>query len=543
MSLKERIKAYGEQARAELINRYAKTKEKAKQGKAEWIGYDNKGNGLVRQDGKVKVVKVIGSISLPVGSSVMIDENNTIEIRKAKPPKSKPAITPARKGPGGYKSKSRPLIITDDGGEGFLKPLHCYIGPFMNYISFRWEGQDYQFSTIEHINAALPGPILYPLSGSVFYQGSGIFLGPSIFQSAVGPVAYFSCFFGGYYGPIATRTQAMLDVWGDEDWELKLNNLAEGYITFAFNTETLELGSTSALRFKSEGRAQRIMYPLPDYFCWFYGTDVSGEYFQYDLTANSAYYSSATFPGCYGIHEGYGPSFAKVDTQVALPFQALHSSLPPGHPFSFCDNLQLLDYNHPVFFNGTLDPSHPPGNPYTLSGSAGVGPLLNLNEFLTLSFSGNKTFAARYGPSTTSTPYNRIIELVDATSLLNCQLSYSLLATFESSLLSSIESFTSSSYDPGTNGEIFDLEGYSDEQSSAIKDLTPSMSQVHVATERAAVGTPSFANFATIGIQHNIIPAALIQLHAFPVQNGEFYGGLSYIKLVFIVSSDDLPSR
>ena len=537
MSLKERIKAYGEQARAELINRYAKTKEKAKQGKAEWIGYDNKGNGLVRQDGKVKVVKVIGSISLPVGSSVMIDENNTIEIRKAKPPKSKPAITPARKGPGGYKSKSRPLIITDDGGEGFLKPLHCYIGPFMNYISFRWEGQDYQFSTIEHINAALPGPILYPLFGSVFYQGSGIFLGPSIFQSAVGPVAYFSCFFGGYYGPIATRTADMQGVFGDEDWELKLNNRAEGYITFAFNTETLELSSTSSLSFKKEGAAQRIMYPKPDFFCgWYYIAP-----FWYDTTSAGGRYQTAEYPTCFDVFQE--PFFATVNTQVALPFQALHSSLPPGHPFSFCDNLQLLDYNHPVFFNGTLDPNHPPGNPYTLSGSAGVGPLLNLNEFLTLSFSANKTFAARYGPSTTSTPYNRIIELVDATSLLNCQLSYSLLATFELSLLSFIESFTSSSYDPGTNGEIFDLEGYSDEQSSAIKDLTPSMSQVHVATERAAVGTPSFANFATIGIQHNIIPAALIQLHAFPVQNGEFYGGLSYIKLVFIVSSDDLPSR
>lgn len=542
MSLEERIKAYGKQARAELINKYAKTKERAKQGKAEWIGYDNKGNGLVRQDGKVKAVKVIGSISLPAGSSVMIDENNTIEIRKAKLPQPKPKTVPARKGPGGYKSKSRPLIITDDGGEGFLKPLHCYIGPFMNYISFRWEGQYYQFSTIGHIDAALPGPILYPLFGSTYFQGSGIRLDPPIFQGARGPVAYFSCFFGGYYGPIAVRTPAMLDVWGDEDWELKLNNLAEGYITFTFNTETLELGSTSALRFKSEGRAQRIMYPLPDYFCWSYGTDIFGNYFQYDLTANNPDWRSATFPGCYGINEGYGPFFAKVDTQVALPFQALHSSLPPGHPFSFCGNLQLLDYGHPVV-NGNYVTWHPPGNPYTLSGSAGSGSLMNLNEFLTLSFNLDMTFAARYGPSSTSTPYNRIIELVDATSLLNCQLSYSLLATFESSLLSSIQSFTANSYDSGTNGEIFDLKGYSEEQSSAIKNLTPLMSQVHVSTERAAVGTPSFANFATIGIQHNIIPAVLTQLHAFPVQNGEFYGGLSYVKLVFIVSSDNLPSR
>lgn len=540
MSLEKEIKEYGERARAELINRYAKTQEKAKQGKAKWIGYDNKGNGLVSQDGKVKVVKVIGSISLPVGSTVLVDEKNTIEIRKAKPPKPKPQAKPVRRLPGGYKAQKRPLIITDEGGDGFLKPLHCYIGPFMNYIAFRWEGQDYQFSTIGHIDAALPGPILYPLFGSVHSQGSGIVLGPPIFQGARGPVAYFSCFFGGYYGPIAVRTQAMLDVWGDEDFELKLNNLAEGYITFTFNTETLELGSTSALRFKSEGRAQRIMYPLPDYFCWFYGTDIFGEYFQYDLTANDPNWRSATFPGCYGINEGYGPYFATVDTQVALPFEALHSSLPPGHPFAFCGNLQLLDYDHPVV-NGSYVTYHPPGNPYTLSGSAGSGSLMNLNEFLTLSFNLDMTFAARYGPSSTATPFNRIIELVDATSFLNCQLSYSLLSTFESSLLSFIQSFTADSYDPGTNGEIFDLEGYSDQQSSAIKDLTPSMSQVYV-SERAAVGVPSSANFATIGIQHNIIPAVLTQLHAFSA-NGNSFGGLPYLKLVFIISSDELPSR
>ena len=114
MSLEERIKAYGKQARAELINRYAKTKEKAKQGKAEWIGYSNTGNGLVKQDGKVKIVKVIGSISLPAGSTVMIDQNDTIEIGETKKTKPTRRTTPARNRPGGYKAQSRPLIIDDE---------------------------------------------------------------------------------------------------------------------------------------------------------------------------------------------------------------------------------------------------------------------------------------------------------------------------------------------------------------------------------------------------------------------------------------------
>jgi len=87
---------------------------KAKQGKARWIGYDKKGNGLVKQDSEIRTVRVIGNISLKAGSSVYIDEENTIEIKKkrkaAEKPKFQKNISPKPKEQLIY----RPLVYVPD---------------------------------------------------------------------------------------------------------------------------------------------------------------------------------------------------------------------------------------------------------------------------------------------------------------------------------------------------------------------------------------------------------------------------------------------
>lgn len=185
-------------------------------------------------------------------------------------------------------------------------------------------------------------------------------------------------------------------------------------------------------------------------------------------------------------------------------------------------------------FNGTLDPDYPPGNPFTLRYNSSTRPAI---EFLKLSFSADMSFAARYGPEYYLT--NRLIELVDSTSFLNCALSYALLATFEIALFQFLATFTVDSYDQGGNGDIFDLEGYSEQQTQVIRDTAPAMSSINVNLENAAVGVPNSGNFATIGIQHNIIPTVLTQLHAFVT----FYPHEKFLSLLFIISSDELPSR
>jgi hypothetical protein len=80
MDLESRVKAYAEEARRILLQR-ALEEQGQKGGKAFWQGYTNNGNGVVRQqDGKYKVVKVIGNTVLPKESVVYIDEQNTVEV-------------------------------------------------------------------------------------------------------------------------------------------------------------------------------------------------------------------------------------------------------------------------------------------------------------------------------------------------------------------------------------------------------------------------------------------------------------------------------
>jgi|TARA_B100000035_G_scaffold312440_1_gene323886 hypothetical protein len=78
MDLESRVKAYAEEARRILLQRALEEKEQ-KNGKAFWQGYTTNGNGIVKQNGIYKVVKVIGNVALPKNTIVYIDDQNTIE--------------------------------------------------------------------------------------------------------------------------------------------------------------------------------------------------------------------------------------------------------------------------------------------------------------------------------------------------------------------------------------------------------------------------------------------------------------------------------
>ena len=80
MDLEARVKAYAEEARRILIQRLLDARGQKGQ-KAFWQGYSTNGNGIVKlEDGKYKVVKVIGNIVLPKDSIVYIDEQNTVDV-------------------------------------------------------------------------------------------------------------------------------------------------------------------------------------------------------------------------------------------------------------------------------------------------------------------------------------------------------------------------------------------------------------------------------------------------------------------------------
>ena len=80
MDLEARVKAYAEEARRILIQRLLDSRGQ-KGLKAFWQGYSTNGNGIVKlEDGKYKVVKVIGNIVVPKDSIVYIDEQNTVEV-------------------------------------------------------------------------------------------------------------------------------------------------------------------------------------------------------------------------------------------------------------------------------------------------------------------------------------------------------------------------------------------------------------------------------------------------------------------------------
>jgi len=72
MSLEDQVREFAKLARLAIMQQL-QAEGKAKQGKARWIGYDKKGNGLVKQDSEIRTVRVIGNISLKAGSSVYID--------------------------------------------------------------------------------------------------------------------------------------------------------------------------------------------------------------------------------------------------------------------------------------------------------------------------------------------------------------------------------------------------------------------------------------------------------------------------------------
>ena len=113
MDLESRVKAYAEEARRILLQRALEEKEQ-KNGKAFWQGYTTNGNGIVKQNGIYKVVKVIGNVALPKNTVVYIDDQNTIEtgFKRALPENrgyDKQSIVPTI-----ADRIKRPLLLIDD---------------------------------------------------------------------------------------------------------------------------------------------------------------------------------------------------------------------------------------------------------------------------------------------------------------------------------------------------------------------------------------------------------------------------------------------
>jgi len=116
MSLQDRIRAYAEAARLSLLNQVKQDNNKKQQGSATWVGYNSDGNGIVKQNGVLRVVRVIGNASIPSGATVYVDNENTIEYsnnvkaetQSVLPEKKKPKRTEA------YTVKSRPVILQDE---------------------------------------------------------------------------------------------------------------------------------------------------------------------------------------------------------------------------------------------------------------------------------------------------------------------------------------------------------------------------------------------------------------------------------------------
>ena len=112
MSLEDKINNFAENARRAVLAKYANQAKAAQAGKATWLGYDDNGNGLVKQNGVVKTVKVIGNASLPLNSSVIVDRAGSVEIKKRAREEPEPTRSPRRfTQPAGKLTKSRPLII------------------------------------------------------------------------------------------------------------------------------------------------------------------------------------------------------------------------------------------------------------------------------------------------------------------------------------------------------------------------------------------------------------------------------------------------
>lgn len=112
MSLEDKINNFAENARRAVLAKYANQAKAAQAGKATWLGYDDNGNGLVKQNGVIKTVKVIGNASLPLNSSVIVDRAGSVEIKKRAREEPEPTRSPRKFAqPAGKLTKSRPLII------------------------------------------------------------------------------------------------------------------------------------------------------------------------------------------------------------------------------------------------------------------------------------------------------------------------------------------------------------------------------------------------------------------------------------------------
>jgi len=577
MSLDERIKAYGRQARTELINRYAKNKEKAKQGKAEWIGYSAEGNGLVKQDGKVKVVKVIGSISLPVGSSVLVDEKNTIEIRKAKPPKPKPKTTPALKRPGGYKSKSRPLIITDDDeSTGFMKPIHYTFGPLSEWVEFFWEGEEYRFQLQPILSTAVGGQAMigeytvfsrrndfelienrvvpalpnqddtqywfFPnLLKEYRWDGMTIYTGPKI-VAAVGPIIFLTVEYRcSHDGPM----DLVVDSFGGGSqgseylfWhhEIQRSNYTRGYLTLAFNTESKQLSSTSSNYLK-------VIYSQMPIGAYMLNQEVQGRTVQIIRTQTQALYNCIP-----SNHPFYGLGETAVTTTRPQGFSSRHipttmvASGASGYYNELLRPLEYTGYPFPLFFSG--EP----------------------NAFNSLSMSPDKRFSisSRFDAPLTQT--SRSIDSYNAFSFLNQP-----TPLYLGIVRLVLQRFASIDYSPGDlyqeeiNADSFDLEYMDPSEAAGIISTLNTLS--YVRPSGMAVLDEALQQIGIeFVVQHNmfrpslfatnypILAAPLISYPNNSAGSGQFNYTVGYITdspywyapwetgIVFLVPQDNYPT-
>ena len=135
MDLEARVKAYAEEARRILLEMYLAEKE-PRGGKAFWQGYADNGNAIVKQDGVFKLVKVIGNVSVPKGTPVYIDQQNTVTVGFRK---TVPAVTSGKETtlkPTTADRLKKPLLIFEE--ELAIGDFFLYYGykDYMEVINF-----------------------------------------------------------------------------------------------------------------------------------------------------------------------------------------------------------------------------------------------------------------------------------------------------------------------------------------------------------------------------------------------------------------------
>lgn len=103
-------------------------------GTASWNGYNASGQATVKKNGKILVVATTSKLSIPIGTSVYVDETLTVDYKQAKPdPKKPPTDKPEVKNVKRPKKKRRlslstPPIIDDVKGATWLV-YHEYLSP------------------------------------------------------------------------------------------------------------------------------------------------------------------------------------------------------------------------------------------------------------------------------------------------------------------------------------------------------------------------------------------------------------------------------